>query len=72
MPIDNQIASHRWRERDANSNHIPDSTEIIVGRMCDCEGSSGLIGEAAIADAHRAQPVYSTWPNADETFGVRE
>ena len=26
MQIDNQIASHRWRLRRANSNHIPDGT----------------------------------------------
>jgi hypothetical protein len=26
MQIDNQIASHRWRLRHANSNHIPDGT----------------------------------------------
>ena len=26
MQIDNQIASHCWRLRRANSNHIPDGT----------------------------------------------
>jgi hypothetical protein len=26
MQIDNQIASHRWRSRHANSNHFPDGT----------------------------------------------
>ena len=26
MQIDNQIASHRWRLRRANSYHIPDGT----------------------------------------------
>jgi hypothetical protein len=28
MQIDNQIASHRWRLRHANSNHIPDGTPV--------------------------------------------
>ena len=29
MQIDNQIASHRWRLRRANSYHIPDGTADI-------------------------------------------
>ena len=29
MQIDNQIASHRWRLRRANSYHIPDGTVAI-------------------------------------------
>ena len=28
MQIDNQIASHRWRSRHANSNHFPDGTRV--------------------------------------------
>ena len=31
MQIDNQIASHRWRLRRANSNHIPDGTAEAPG-----------------------------------------
>jgi|SRR3954471_3190443 hypothetical protein len=30
MQIDNQIASHDWRSRRANSNHIPDGTHILI------------------------------------------
>ena len=29
MQIDNQIASHRWRLRRANSYHIPDGTVYV-------------------------------------------
>jgi hypothetical protein len=30
MQIDNQIASHRWRSRHANSNHFPDGTGKVI------------------------------------------
>ena len=33
MQIDNQIASHRWRLRHANSNHIPDGTADLQGQV---------------------------------------
>ena len=49
MQIDNQIASHRWRLRRANSYHIPDGTHpsqkawsifalLTVGEDADAEG----------------------------------
>jgi hypothetical protein len=42
MQIDNQIASHRWRLRHANSNHIPDGT-LATDEVVDCNRCTSFV-----------------------------
>ena len=58
MQIDNQIASHSWRSRSANSNHIPGGTVLVLHRRqqtlingCKAFESAGL----SPADSDSAQ-----------------
>ena len=61
MQIDNQVASHRWRLRRANSNHIPDGTTLTI------KGEKKDEREEKQKDYHLSERRYGSF---QRSFGV--